>query len=296
MKDLIQAQYEELPYPPRDPARELDGLIEPSLDSPIALKQICGVACIDRALVAGCGTGDAVVYLAVKLPNTTIIGFDFSQAALDITQARLDKRKIGKNVELIQGDLSAMPDFKPFDYINSSGVLHHMPDPVEALKGLAAVATPGAIISIMIYGKYGRTGIEQMQTLLRLMITDGDSRTDKINFANRVLASLPPSNWYERGKKQFPCSLGEEMYDRFFNAREVSYDVSGVYKLVRDAELEFVDWALPNNKIRLKPERHIVNWEILDRVKKLPRETQESIVELFVGNINKHCFYVRKPK
>ena len=69
---LVKAQYEALPYPPRDPADERRRLIHLVGDNLITLSHHCFGGAKDfrdsfRALVAGGGTGDSTIYLAEQL-------------------------------------------------------------------------------------------------------------------------------------------------------------------------------------------------------------------------------------
>ena len=54
-----------------------------------------------------------------------------------------------------------------FDLIICVGVLHHLENPSDGLNKLNSVLKNDGFIFIMVYGKYGRTGIYQMQDLLK---------------------------------------------------------------------------------------------------------------------------------
>src|SRR5690348_2765115 len=71
----VRAQYEDYPYPARDPADEKRRLIPPVIDCLDALNHYCFSGRKDfrkdfRVLVAGGGTGDSVVFLAEQLRGT----------------------------------------------------------------------------------------------------------------------------------------------------------------------------------------------------------------------------------
>src|SRR5438552_205007 len=87
----VQQQYEVLPYPPRDPERELEELRQPSLaELPRIVEALwSGQRRIDsefRVLDAGCGTGDNTIFLAEQLRGTgaQVVALDFSSTSLEI--------------------------------------------------------------------------------------------------------------------------------------------------------------------------------------------------------------------
>ena len=147
----VAAQYEALPYPPRDPADEDSRLIGTWLDDLDLLNHHCyrGERAFDagfRVLVAGGGTGDGTVFIAQQLRERGVIGarvvhLDLSAAAIGIAKARAQRRGL-KGIEFIQGNLLDLPKMNlgEFDYINCVGVLHHLPDPEVGLAALLPFA------------------------------------------------------------------------------------------------------------------------------------------------------------
>ena len=91
----VKAQYEAMPYPPRDPAEERTRLVRTWLDDLAMINHYCftGKATFRdgfRVLVAGGGTGDTTIFLAEQLRETDaeIVHLDFSSASLAIAQGR----------------------------------------------------------------------------------------------------------------------------------------------------------------------------------------------------------------
>ena len=96
MSDPVRAQYENYPYPPRDPADEASRLI---VGSPSHILEIdhflyCGQRDFSkpfRALFASGGTGDATIMLAQQLSDidadAEIIHLDISEASRDVARA-----------------------------------------------------------------------------------------------------------------------------------------------------------------------------------------------------------------
>ena len=59
-----------------------------------------------------------------------------------------------------------------FDYINCSGVLHHLVEPEAGARALASVLAPHGALGVMVYGELGRIGVYHAQDMLRLVCGD----------------------------------------------------------------------------------------------------------------------------
>ena len=133
----VQDQYETFPYPERDPADEAKRMITGSPSHPLEIDHMLFGGVRDwsngtRILVAGGGTGDALVQLAQVLTSAKkpfeITYIDLSKASREIAEARIKARGL-KGVTFITGSLLDAAEYGPFDYIDCCGVLHHLPDP-----------------------------------------------------------------------------------------------------------------------------------------------------------------------
>jgi hypothetical protein len=102
MNDDLRGQYENYPYPPRDPADEAKRLIagSPSHICEIEHHILGGVRTTAgpfRILVAGGGTGDATVMLAAQHAaagiDAEIVHLDISKASSAIAEARIKARR-----------------------------------------------------------------------------------------------------------------------------------------------------------------------------------------------------------
>ena len=155
----VRAQYEDLPYPLRNPEDERKRLL-----SPLS-------ACLDRithwgfggkrdlrdgcrVLIAGGGTGDGLIFFAEQLRgyDAEIVYVDISKASLYIAQKRAAVRKLD-NIRFIHDSLLNIPKLGlgEFDYIDCSGVLHHLASPDVGMKALADVLKDDGIVCLMLY-------------------------------------------------------------------------------------------------------------------------------------------------
>ena len=94
--ELVSRQYDAFPYPTRDPEDERHRLMRTNLDDLAAINHYCFGGQRDfrdnfRVLVAGGGTGDALIFLAHQLreTNASIVYLDLSETATNMARARV---------------------------------------------------------------------------------------------------------------------------------------------------------------------------------------------------------------
>lgn len=301
----VREQYEALPYPPRDPDEERRRLLPTWLDSLPMINHYCCAGRQDfrrgwRVLVAGGGTGDATIYLAEQLRATDaeIVHLDLSAASIAIARRRAEIRGLA-NIRWLQASLLELPrlGLGEFDYINCSGVLHHLPDPDAGLRALLAVLAAGGAIGVLVYATYGRTGVYQMQELLRRINVGCGGIEQRLEHARQVLATLPQTNWFARGEALISDHRRGDagIYDLLLHAQDRSYTVEELYAWLQDAHglhIEFSDVGrgrapyLP--ALVLAPRRP----PFLDAVAHLPLRQQQAIAELLGGTLVTHSFYL----
>ena len=178
----VHGQYEAYPYPPRDPADEAKRLITGSpsrlaeIEHYVIGGRISGVGPL-RVLIAGGGTGDATIMLASQLAaraiGAKIIHLDITAASLDIARARAEAQNLDSITfrQASLNDLAAL-GLGQFDYIDCCGVLNHLEAPAEVLQEMIGALKPEGGIGLMLYGRLGRTGVYEAQSLLRLLADD----------------------------------------------------------------------------------------------------------------------------
>lgn len=301
----VRDQYEDYPYPERDPASEKERLITTKLDSLGEINHFGfrGKADLNnfRVLVAGGGTGDATIYLAEQLRgfNGSVVYVDISQASMAIAKERARIRGLD-NITWIHASLLELPslELEPFDYINCSGVLHHLADPDQGLSALREVLKPSGLIGLLLYGKIGRTAIYQMQDLMHLVNTNEDNVETKITNTKEVLDQLPASNWFKKSEDLITdhTEFGDiGIYDLFLHSQDRAYTIGEIYEFLQRGDLYFSGHLYGSTRY-YQPETWLRKGPMLDSIKKLPRMHQESISELITGNVHIHLFYASREE
>jgi len=193
-------------------------------------------------LVAGCGTSQAAVF-AFTNPDANIVAIDVSQPSLDHHRHLRDKYRL-RNLELHLLTIENVGILgRDFDLVVSTGVLHHMADPGHGMQALAGCLRPDGVAAIMIYARYGRIGVEMLQSVFRDLGLAQDEAS--LAVVREAIASLPDEHPLRSYLSIAPdLSSGAGLVDTFLHGRDRSYAVDDCLELVTSAGLVFQDWFL----------------------------------------------------
>ena len=239
-----------------------------------------------RILVAGCGPNAAARY-AFHHPKATVVGVDLSEASLSHARQLKAKHNLG-NLSLQQLRVENVGELgQTFDFVDSSGVLHHLPDPAAGLKALAGTLAPDGVVYLMLYGKYGRAGIYLAQDLFRLLGL-GQSPQD-VATVKTALTAFPHDHPVRRclaGANDLAFDAG--VVDTFLHPLDRAYTVGDCYELLDAAGMVLQGWL---NRIAYDPATRITQPQLRELVARMPERQAVQAVELFDGRIATHSFY-----
>lgn len=191
-------------------------------------------------LIAGCGTFQAAL-IAFMNRAAKVVAIDVSSSALSHEQYLKDKHGL-HNLELrllpIE-EVSALGG--DFDLIVSSGVLHHMADPLAGLRALGECLRRDGALGVMLYAKYGRFGVELLESVFRdLGFAQDEVSVELVKEAIALLpADHPVRNYFKRGRDLLDDGA---LVDTFLHSRQRSYTVAECLDLVSAAGLAFQGW------------------------------------------------------
>ena len=196
-------------------------------------------------LIAGCGTNQAV-YHAMRFPNSHHYAIDVSDVSLNHVKDMIKKYDI-KNLEIEKKDIVELQHKNEFDYVISTGVIHHTKDPQESLSRLVETTKDDGALYIMVYAIYLRVGVYYFQDAFRYL---GLKSTKKDIGTAKKLIELSPKNHYAHnyieaatrssGTKDLSFDAG--FVDTFFNARDVAFDIFELKELISNAGAYFQCW------------------------------------------------------
>ena len=245
-----------------------------------------------KILIAGCGTHQAAYY-AYHYPEWSVVGIDLSDESLAHQQYLKEKHALDnlelKTMSLLQSNaLNA-----EFDFIVSTGVLHHLVDPVLGLKALSSSLRDDGCILLMVYGASLRTGVYMLQDAFSRLGTANQNISD-IELVRATLKSLPSEHAVRRylsstSEKEFDTAI----VDTFLNPQDTSYDVAGVMTLVQSSGLKFHAWV-DRGRYTAKI-FHDQAHPIFPRLANLTEQDKFSVAEKLNQNLGTHFFYCKKP-
>jgi ubiquinone/menaquinone biosynthesis C-methylase UbiE len=306
--EAVKQQYEDFPYPPRNPADERNRLIHAISGNLLVINHHCFRGQRDfrsgfRALVAGGGTGDTAIYLAEQLRHydAEVVYLDMSAASRRVAEDRARVRNLD-NISWVTASIMELPrlGLGEFDFIECCGVLHHLESTEAGLQALNAVLKDDGAIFLMLYGKYGRRVVYDMQSLLRAYLPAGISMQEKIDMTRQLLDALPRSNSFVRNLGDWQSEISRNglgdagLYDLLLHSQDRCFDVPELYQLAGSAGLHLLSFA--HGADAYDPCNHIANPEIRAYLSTLPQPRLQALAELIVGNIRKHQFFLaRQP-
>lgn len=228
----VQEQYEEFPYPRWK-----------AYSKEIADEQAEGGLRGKKAeiLVAGCGTGREAIQHAAVFPDAGVLGVDLSRMSLAYAIGRAEELGF-KNVTFRQADILKLGALdKKFDYISSSGVLHHMDKPLEGWRVLCGLLKAGGLMRIALYSKIARRHIVEAHKAIASGGFSGTARGMR-QFRRRspeLLDRTAMQDLYNRGD-YFHLSMYRDL---LFHVQEHRFDIPEIAQMLQTLGLEFVKFG-----------------------------------------------------
>jgi tetratricopeptide (TPR) repeat protein/SAM-dependent methyltransferase len=154
---VVRQQYEENPYPRWVKAGP--PLQRPMLVNPGPTRRL-------DVLIAGCGTGLSTIELARQARDARVTAVDLSLASLSYAKRMAQNFDIG-NVEFAHADITRLGSIgRAFDFIDASGVLHHLADPWEGWRILLSLLGSGGIMQVGLYSELARQNVVAARMLI----------------------------------------------------------------------------------------------------------------------------------
>ena len=299
----VRAQYEALPYPPRDPRDEAIRLITGTPSHVLEINHYLFSGRLNftrpfRALVAGGGTGDACIMLAQQLADrrcpAEVIYLDLSTASRQVCEARAKARGL-RNIQFVTGSLLDLPamNIGQFDYIDCTGVLHHLPEPAAGMRALVSVLQPDGGIGVMLYGEYGRSGVYPLQEMLRTLAPPSMALEDRLAMAKRLIRFLPTTNLFRRNPYLNDHVTGGDagLYDLVLHSCDRAFTVPDIGAMAAAAGLRVVAFLEP---VRYEPATYMSDPVISRQMSSLPLLERAAFAERLAGNLRTHVFYATR--
>jgi carbamoyltransferase len=219
--EMVQAFYEETPFPNYDDHDSVRSLIEKSRKGQYARALDEAIPYNASVLEVGCGTGQLSNFLGVSCRR--IIGVDLCLNSLRL--ANNFRREQGLNrVRFAQANLFCLPFRKnQFDVVLCNGVLHHTSQPRQGFLELVPFVRPGGYIVVGLYNTYGRWMTDIRRAVFRL--TGGAGKWIDPYLRSGQISKDKQRAWFA---------------DQYLHPHESKHTIGEVLHWFRDAGLEFV--------------------------------------------------------
>ena len=288
LSDVVSQQYERWVYP--DPILDLPAWtaenwqwFDPSHAHRVMWPDRPYRADMD-ILVAGCGTNQAAV-IAFTNPDASVVAVDVSQSSLDHHEFLKEKYGLA-NLELHRLPIEQSDSLqRDFDLIISTGVLHHLADPGAGMSSLARCLRQDGVLALMLYARYGRIGVEMLQSVFRDMgLSQDEPSLEIVKSALQLAPADHPISSYLPLAPDVNVDGG--LVDTFLHGRDKSFTVGESIALVESSGLVFQDWFLKTSYYPpMSPETPFTA-----AVSKLPVEQQWSVMERVFSRNACHFF------
>ena len=286
----VRSQYEENPYPrwvmlPEHPAGTFRHMLVqhmPWRGADFAVEEPT------RGLIAGCGTGQHPIGVAMQIPNCAVTAVDLSLASLGYAK-RMAKRYRVDNISFRHGDLLDVAELgTEFDFVDSTGVLHHMRDPDQGLESLLRVLRPGGLLRLGLYSQLARQGITEGRR--RIKELNLEPTTENIRtFRHMVLMGQELSDW-DFSNYQDLYDL-DSFRDLVFHVQEHQYTIPRLEDMFARHGLEFLGFIKLHQDVydayrRRFPDDpglcNLTNWQAFEI------DNPDTFIAMY-------CFWCRKP-
>jgi SAM-dependent methyltransferase len=243
----VRDQYEQMPYPrwlkpaPLGMRVGIDWYLR-SQFADVTITQVQRTDTLD-ILVAGCGTGQNAIETAQRFAGARVVAIDLSRSSLAYAFRKSHEAQL-RNVQYAQADILNLGSLNAtFDVIESSGVLHHLSDPLRGWRILVSLLRPGGVMHIGLYSALARSDIRAARALISergYKETAADirrCRQELLQFADGT-----PCKNVTRYSDFFSTS---ECRDLLFHVQESQFTIPEIKAFLAESGLSFLGFSGP---------------------------------------------------
>jgi SAM-dependent methyltransferase len=235
----VRTQYEDNPYPrwvsvqsPRpDSPEALIARLRPSESIRVWPRPV-------QILVAGCGTGYVPIQFARSFPGSEILAVDLSRASLAYA-VRMTEELGVSNVTYRQADILNLGALdRQFAIVESSGVLHHLRDPMAGWSVLVDLLAPDGVMKIGLYSKIARRGIQAARELAQSLQLP--ATPEGIRRCREVIFDLPEGSPAKAVVRYPDFYVLDGCRDMIFNVMEHQFTFPLIGQCLDQLDLRFL--------------------------------------------------------
>ena len=194
-----------------------------------------------KILDAGCGTGQRMLGFAKRYPKAIFQGIDMTESSLEVAGRLAQKHGI-TNTTFTPANILDLDLQERFDFIISTGVVHHLEDPLRGLRNLCRHLSDDGVICIWHYHPFGE--FERLLGRELLLTLWGDDRSNLPRgrrIMEKLKLSLVPQQYGESATQgDYDLSPLSISADAFMHPIVNAYRFQEAMTMFRDCELNWV--------------------------------------------------------
>ncbi|MDX1527198.1 MAG: tetratricopeptide repeat protein, partial [Gammaproteobacteria bacterium] len=248
----VRAQYESHPYPrwfhmPERDAQSYGKFLRSAFPYFEPSPHLDGAV---QVLVAGCGTGLEAIAAATRRECAGVVAVDLSRASL--AYALRSAKKLGVNkADFVQADILDLPSWgRRFEVIESSGVLHHLAEPMRGWQALTECLLPGGVMKVGLYSDRARRAVVAARDRIRELDLGAD-----IEGIRRIRAGIfdagedDPVNELKNSEDLYTTSACRDL---LFHVCEHRFNLNQIRSALNELGLRLVGFELPSELMRAR--------------------------------------------
>lgn len=235
-----------------------------------------------KILIAGCGSDQAAI-IAKCNPIHEFVGIDLSKNSLAHQKKLIDNNNI-KNLKLICDDFRKVKFNSKFDYIISSGVIHHLENIDSALSYFYENLKDDGAVFLMVYGDQQSAGINNIKKVFRSL--NFSHNQDSIESIRKIIFKL---------KEHHPAKIFANLYsdmnndsgivDTFMHPEENFFNIKNFMKILKRNNLIIKNFA--DSRIAPLSKYFIDNKNLLEKISSLDLEDRLELAQIINWNDRK---------
>jgi 2-polyprenyl-3-methyl-5-hydroxy-6-metoxy-1,4-benzoquinol methylase len=190
--------------------------------------------------IGGCGTNQAL-QTALRFRGGSVIGSDVSGKSLEICARNAQALQV-TNLELREESINQATYKEQFDYVISTGVIHHNANPQGTLERLAQALKPEGVLELMVYNRFHRLVTSSFQKAIRIfggergsVDFDGD-----LLLARKIINSVAVNDVLKTTAVRFAGWDESDLADLVAQPVEHSYTVESLEEMAASCGLELI--------------------------------------------------------
>jgi 2-polyprenyl-3-methyl-5-hydroxy-6-metoxy-1,4-benzoquinol methylase len=237
----VRQQYEENPYPrwvvPRI-LRCASATEYAQSQTPLKADAVPLQPETPDVLIAGCGSGQQPVEVAISVPLARITAVDLSLTAMAYGMRKAEELGLS-TIKFAQADLLELGAWtQRYDMIMCTGVLHHLEQPEKGLDVLLSLLKPGGIMKLALYSEAGRQSIVAGRDFIAAKgyAPSGEG----IRQCRRDIFALPPSDPVRAVAERSDFYALSPCRDLLFHVQEHRFTIPQIKALLAERNLRLL--------------------------------------------------------